>query len=393
MKADARVMTTALVLAVPILAASWAHAQTADATCQLTKEAQLPLVERAGRFLVEAGINGEKRLFVIDTGSQKSALTPAAADALNLPYDRTSAQRVIGVGDAITPDYPRIASIALGATQWPDLRVPVTGANTFARMAEPQLAGILGADILSRYDVELDFPAHTMTLYTAVNCLGHFVPWSGEFQSYSPEYTPRHLFLMNVRLNGQPMRAILDTGAARSLVGREAAQRAGVDGEMLARDPKTSGEGVAGTSFVIYRHRFDALQIGTRVFRNAQIEIGDTGVPPGVGMLLGMDFLRWRRVWLSYSTGWVFMQRDAAAGGAKPAALASASGATAAMAPQPLDAAGQLQQVYASGTALAGPPDAPIPQFSSHSHITYRMVPHVVQTPRLAPPPLALPPQ
>jgi predicted aspartyl protease len=385
MKPYARTIASALALAAAGLPAFSAHAQTAAATCQLTKEAQLPLVERAGRFLVEAGINGEKRLFVIDTGSQKSVLTPAAADALNLPYDRTSAQRVIGVGDAVTANYPRIASITLGATQWTDLRLPTTGADTFARMAEPALAGILGADILSRYDVELDFPAHTMTLYTAVNCLGHFVPWSGEFQSYSPEYTPRHLFLMNVRLNGQPLHAVLDTGSSRSLVGRAAAQRAGVDGDMLARDPKTSGQGVAGTSFAIYQHRFDTVQIGTRVFRNAQVEIGDTGVPRGIGMLLGMDFMKWRRVWLSYSTGWVFMQRNAPAGGAKPAASASATAPE--MAAQPLDAAGQLQEVYASGTAWAGPPNAPIPQFSSHSHITYRTVPRIVQTPRLAPPP------
>jgi len=382
MKPFARAITGAVALAASILPAISARAQTAATTCQLTKEAQLPLVERAGRYLVEAGINGEKRLFVVDSGSQKSVLTSAAADALNLPYDRTSAQQVIGVGDAITANYPRIATITLDATQWTDLRLPTTGANTFARMAEPALAGILGADVLSRYDVELDFPAHTMTLYTAVNCLGHFVPWSGEFQSYSPEYTPRHLFLMNVRLNAQPVHAILGTGSPRSLVGRAAAQRAGVDGDMLARDPATTGEGIAGTSFTIYRHRFDTLQIGTRVFRNAQLEIGDTGVPRGIGMTLGMDFMKWRRVWLSYSTGWVFMQRNAPAGGSKQAVSASAEEAAA----QPLDAAGQLQEVYESGTALTGPPNAPIPQFSSHSHITYGVVPRIGQTTRLAPP-------
>ncbi|WP_322028890.1 retropepsin-like aspartic protease [Paraburkholderia sp. J76] len=123
-----------------------------------------------------------------------------------------------------------------------------------------------------------------MSLYTVQNCPGRFVPWSGDFQSYSPDYTPRHLYLMDIRLNGYPVRAVLDTGASQSLLGSEAALRSGVADQVLTQDPKTSGQGIAGTSFAVYRHRFDTLQIGTRVFRNVRVEIGDTGFSRGVGI-------------------------------------------------------------------------------------------------------------
>lgn len=346
-------------------------------------------MERSNRYLVEAEINGAKKLFVIDTGAQRSVLAPDAADALNLPTDRKSAQKLNGVGDAMEPGYPRVVeSITLGTAQWKDLRLPTTGANTFARFAEPQLAGFLGADILSRYDVELDFSAHKMTLYTAENCLGQFAPWHGAFESYSAEYTPRHLFLMDVKLNGHPAKAVLGTAASRSLLDRGAALRAGVDDATLARDPKTSGQGISGTSFAIYTHRFDTVQIGTRVFRNIHVAIADTGLSSGIDMLLGMDFMQRRRVWLSYSTGWVFMQVNAPQGSQRrPEDETLAASATTTTAP--LDAAAQLQDVYASGVPLAGLPDGPIPQFSSHSHLTYTMVPHIVVAPRLSPQALA----
>lgn len=367
--------------------AAQAQVQTTASTCQLTKEAELPLVERYGRFLVEAEINGAKRLFVVDSGSEKSALAPDAADALKLPRDGTSAERLNGPGGALASQYPRtVDSFRLGPAQWTNLTLPTASAAAFTRFAEPNLAGILGADMLSRYDVELDFPAHTMTLYTAQNCLGRFVPWHGEYQALSPEYTPRHRFLMAVALNGHPVRAVLGTGAGRSLVGGDAARRVGIDDAMLAQDRATSGQGVGGVSFATYDHRFDTVQIGTLVFKNARVEIGDTAFPRNTDMLLGMDFMKWRRVWLSYSTGWVFMQRDAAQGNATQgnADLAATEVASSA-AVVPLDAPAQLQTIFKSGVAWSGLPSGPIPQFSSHSHMTYRMVPHLVEAPRLSP--------
>lgn len=360
------------------------RAQDSASGCQLTKEAQLPLVERSRRFLVEAEINGQKRLFVVDSGAWKSALSPDVADALNLPVDRTGAQRVSGVGQTITPEYPRVvASIRLGGEQWTDLRLPVTGQRTFTSFGEPNLAGILGADILSRYDVELDFPAQTMTLYTARNCLGRFAPWRGDYQAYSPDYTPHHTFLMDMALDGHAIRAVLDTGAGASLVSSDAALRAGIDGAVLARDRVGSGQGVSGASFETYVHRFSTVQIGKRIFRNTNMLIGNTFFPRGIDMLLGMDFLKWRRVWLSYSTGWVFMQWSGPSGSPDTKALRADEAPP--VSATSLDAARQLQMVGSAGVGWAGLPPGPITQFSSHSHITYRMIPHIVEVPRLSP--------
>ena len=42
-------------------------------------------------------------------------------------------------------------------------------------------------------------------------------------------------------------------------------------------------------------------------YPNAPLTVVNTSFQDA-GMLLGTDFMRNRRVWLSYSTGWVFMQ-------------------------------------------------------------------------------------
>jgi hypothetical protein len=85
-----------------------------------------------------------------------------------------------------------------------------------------------------------------------------------------------------------------------------AAGAAGVDSVALSRDPRSSGSGADGLQVDTYQHKFD-MEIGTARFDNAPIVVADLNLKDS-DMLLGMDFMRHRRVWLSYSTGWVFMQ-------------------------------------------------------------------------------------
>src|ERR1700682_2408310 len=87
---------------------------------------------------------------------------------------------------------------------------------------------------------------------------------------------------------------------------RPAECKAGVDSAALSRDPRSSGSGVEGMQVNTYQHKFD-LEIGTARFENAPIVVADIDLKDS-DMLLGMDFMRHRRVWVSYSTGWVFMQ-------------------------------------------------------------------------------------
>jgi predicted aspartyl protease len=278
-----------------------------NTACKLTLEAKLPMTENLGHYTVPVNIGGQTHPMLIDTGAEGAAILPKMADEWNLRQDTSSASRVKGVG-GVSSQYLRIIPrLTLGSSEWVDLRVaalPFLSPEQLAQASPP--VGMLGANVLNRYDVEFDFPARTVSLYTASGCLGTFVPWKGDFQAYSAQKTPSNRFILKLSLNGHPVRALLDTGSTSSVVTTAAAGAAGVDSVALSLDPRSTGSGSDGLPVTTYQHKFD-MKIGTASFDNAPLVVADIALKDS-DMMLGMDFMRYRRVWVSYSTGWVFMQ-------------------------------------------------------------------------------------
>ena len=54
-------------------------------------------------------------------------------------------------------------------------------------------------------------------------------------------------------------------------------------------------------------HRFDSLTVGGQRLAGAQIGVGDSQLR-APDMMLGLDYLRSRRVWVSYRTSRIFVQ-------------------------------------------------------------------------------------
>jgi clan AA aspartic protease (TIGR02281 family) len=131
-----------------------------------------------------------------------------------------------------------------------------------------------------------------------------------------------------VVVNGVTLRALIDTGSNVSSIGKTSAATAGVDAKAMAADPAMTFAGAKGTMMTAHKHRFDAMSVGAATFHDVRISVQDQDFP-GTDMLLGMDFLRWRKVWLSFATNQVFMQYIPRQAGRNPAARAlSLPGAT-----------------------------------------------------------------
>jgi len=65
--------------------------------------------------------------------------------------------------------------------------------------------------------------------------------------------------------------------------------------------------GSTGRVVQIRVHRFDSLRIAGETFNNWPILVGP--LPGGTDMLLGADYLRNHRMWLSYATSRVFVAK------------------------------------------------------------------------------------
>ena len=236
--------------------------------------------------------------------------------------------------------------------------------------------GILGADVLSRYDLDVDFPNRTMTLYTAQGCIAQFLPWQGRYFEYAAESQPgsKHRFVIPVTLNGQKLDAILSTGTWRTLVKRSVLSRIGGIRVVQSTTTSPARVGTQQTSIVMDLFRFDNFQIGPRNYQNVRLQVSDS-IPDGEDIVLGLDFMHSRRVWFSPSSQRAFMQPSDDQRKVEIPAEIIQPGAFGAIEP------GNESQNDLT-TMLKKHPE-----FSTHSHMTYYPTVHVTERARLQPPP------
>jgi hypothetical protein len=171
----------------------------AGSACQLKLEATLPMTKVLSHYTVPVDIDGHSYPMMVDSGAERTTLEPGIADALHLAVDSDHATTTTGVGGSVGHEYPRIIpSLKIGSSEWIDLRVLAVSSGAVAPEAQASApVGILGANVLSRYDVEFDFPGRTLSLYSASGCMGHFAPWQGDYQAYSADKTPGNRFILN----------------------------------------------------------------------------------------------------------------------------------------------------------------------------------------------------
>ncbi|WP_321899903.1 retropepsin-like aspartic protease [Paraburkholderia heleia] len=292
--------------------------------CTVLPDAQMPLIEGHGRMLSPVDIEGRPFMMLIDSGAAGTALSPQTAASLNENEDRSKTIRVGGVGGRMDgSQHPLIVhSIRFGSLNLSDFDV-VTAHIERAEVESDAAAaaGMVGVDLLSRFDVEFDFPNHRLSLYHVAACSGRFAPWTGKYDAFMATRTRQGTLLVPVVLNGVTLRALIDTGSNVSSIAASAAAWAGVDARAMEGDPAMSFAGARGDMMTAHKHRFDTMSVGAATFHNVRLSVQDQDFP-GIDMLLGMDFLRWRKVWLSYGTNQVFIQYTPPPGGRNPATRA-----------------------------------------------------------------------
>lgn len=94
------------------------------------------------------------------------------------------------------------------------------------------------------------------------------------------------------------MVAVLDTGAQMTIVSKSFASRLGLTDEALHLDPPFRTKGAAGETLPSFLHRFTQLNIGPISISNPVLVVTDVQLTEG-DIVLGMDFLATRRLWLS----------------------------------------------------------------------------------------------
>lgn len=286
----------------------------AHAACTVEKRAAVSFAPVANRILVPLTINGISANVILDTGAARSLVTPGAVHRLALATDEWIATTMRGVGGIVAHPNADPRSLALGDV--PLYRHTVTHDISLLVAAirgslPPGLVvdGLLGRDLLSSFDLELDIPAHRLTLYDVRECSGQFVPWTGGFATLPAAIPTTNAMVVPITVDGQRLRALLDTGATSSLILAPGMFRLGLTQETVAHDPGAVARGIGPTAPEIHRHTFSTWQVGPVLERNPTFWVSQARVVPIVDALLGADWLlAQRRVWISFATGQVFFE-------------------------------------------------------------------------------------
>ncbi|MFB9915056.1 retropepsin-like aspartic protease family protein [Gluconobacter kanchanaburiensis] len=285
-----------------------ASCQSGPRQCKLYVSGDMPVLNDRGSPVVRATINGHPVALIVDTGAFSTTIGQRFIEPLGL-RDAGGTFRVRGVGG---DDYGRVVMIdTLDMGSSKALNVAVAGVGKFTgHVAGLPVVGLFGRDFLGRYDTVVDMPNHRVKLVETEGCDTPTPGWAGRVHTVpiSHLYDGGHQTSVSIRLNGHLTDAMLDTGAATTLISRDAARAAGVTRAMLEKDPVTTGYGLIRDPVKNYRHHFETFQLGDLTFRNVELKIADD-LPDTEG-LVGADVLRHYRIWIPRDGSKMFIQHD-----------------------------------------------------------------------------------
>lgn len=270
--------------------------------CTLQRRASVP-VTMAGLPLVPATINGRPARLILDTGAELSIISGPAAKRLGVTSKYDFARSMHGIGEAVQTGDARLDSMLLGGAKldYPRLLVgPI--ALSLAGVAPD---GLLGASLLSEFDLDLDLPNRRLELYARMDCPTFTPPWSGRFSTIETTRSLSSHPFFPIQLNGRTLTASLDTGAQRTVLTAAAAKGAGIGAG--TRVPGLDGRaiGAMGESLPTETHSL-RLRIGNNAGAMA-VMVTPLSLPDEIDALIGADFLQTHRVWLSYGSRRLFV--------------------------------------------------------------------------------------
>ena len=273
----------------PAAAPAATPAQPLEPTVEPGPEFASPTrLDQVGRVVTPVVINGRGPFrFVLDTGANRSVISAAAVAELGLvPHPEVQAS-VHGITGSASLPVVDVASLAVGDLLFENQRLPVLSSPVFAGVD-----GILGIDSLQEARVEVDFERDRVTIRRSS---GRRAP--AGYLVVPATLQHGGLLLVEGRVGRVPVKAILDTGAERS-IGNEALRKALV---LSARRPgeSVSSTVIGATPQVATGVSFEApdVEIGGARLMNLVVTFADLHVfdvwslLDEPALLIGMDLL------------------------------------------------------------------------------------------------------
>jgi len=293
-----------LVLLVPTATAA------GEEQCTIKRSPDIPVTMRGLRPMVHAQINGKDALFVADSGSFFSFVTPDAVPQLKMKLDYYGYRNGISVGGVGGREQAQVAvarSFEILGYTFRDVDFVVADVGRGGYGGEG--VGLLGQNVFRIADVEYDLANGVIRLVMPQGrcndiSLAYWAHQAGKpYSVIDIEFaTPTSPHTRSVAyLNGAKIRVIFDTGAAGSTLTLAAAKRAGIT---PTSPGVTAGGEVGGIGYrtpKTWITHFASFKIGDEEIQHARLRFGD--ISPDADMLIGSDFFLSHRIYVASSQG------------------------------------------------------------------------------------------
>jgi clan AA aspartic protease (TIGR02281 family) len=291
----------------------------ARAACQLQELAEIDVKAEGSRFILPAIIDGKPARMLFDSGASSTSLFIDAANRLGLKPAPLPGKSY-GAGGSASTWLTTAKTVSIGGLTAQNMGMFVIERNGM------DTDGLLGAPFMLQRDVEFDLPHGKIRFFQPKGCTGDQVVYWGQAYAAAPMLEDTAVkIVVPVKVNGVPVRALMDTGASSSVLTLGAAATAGLKPGSPGVSELEASHGIGPTAIRTFVGVFSTFSFGDETIRNSRLELADlfnanrevsfgSNVPRATvdfpSMLLGADFFRSHRVYVAVSQRKVYVSYE-----------------------------------------------------------------------------------
>jgi Aspartyl protease len=295
-------------------AATAARAEEKCGPPKIVNQVQMTRLVGSNMDLVPFTINGREMHFLFDTGGALTQIGQTAARSLGLIVQPGNME-IYDVRGNVSNSMAAVPQFVLGHQHGTHGIFPVT-ANLDAVNPDP-FDGIFALDYVQNFDVEMDFGTDLLNVFSSDHCPGQVSAWGPSYVAVIPfTVEDRHIFI-TVMLDGHPLKALVDTGTAKTSLRIDLAEsQYGLT--LGAADTPEDGVLNGDATLKTYRHVFGEMSFDDIAVPHPHITIfpnvvGVTSdhwrqvrklfqvdIANAPQLIIGMDVLRQLRLYMAF---------------------------------------------------------------------------------------------
>jgi predicted aspartyl protease len=294
-------------LMITVLTSGTAQAANCSPYLRIINSIQMRTTADRTIMVVPVTIDSGSEKLLLDTGGRVSQISRTAAKSLDLPI-RGSDVQLSDMAGNVSAARTTAKRLILGLKEQKGVR--------FGIAPNPDLGtklpydGLLATDLFVDADLDMDFGAGRLTAFSTDHCPGQVIYWPADDVAAVPVTVHDNLITIPIQVDGEPMTAVMDTGAQYTVMNLALARRLfGLtpDSPDMKSVTETSGE----RSITAYGHVFDQLTFRGVTVKNLRIYLMANQVAPHYGLrrmggndavpdvIIGMDVLRHLHVYFA----------------------------------------------------------------------------------------------